>query len=77
MVSCAVSPDSKYLICPSETGKPFMWDILTGVKIELDHLNLDIKGSLSVCDWHPKYNLILIAGFVEWCPIFVYGNILS
>ena len=77
MPLCTVSPDNKYILSPSESGKPMLWDVFTGVQISLDHLNLDIKGPLSVCDWHPKYNLILISGFVEFCPIFVYGNTLS
>lgn len=37
---CAVSPDNKYLLAPSESGKPFMWDLFSGVPLSLDHLNL-------------------------------------
>jgi hypothetical protein len=65
------------LLAPSENGKPIMWDVLTGQIIDLEHLNLNIKGPLVSCDWHPKYNLIVLSGFVENCPIFVYGNVLN
>lgn len=54
-----------------------LWDLITGGPISLDHLNLDIKGPLITCDWHRKYNLVAFGGFVELCPILVYGNILS
>jgi hypothetical protein len=54
-----------------------MWDIFTGGQISLDHLNLNLKGRLVCCDWHPKYNLVALSGFVENCPVFVYGNVLS
>ncbi len=54
-----------------------LWDLITGGPISLDHLNLDIKGPLITCDWHRKYNLVAFGGFVELCPVLVYGNILS
>ena len=75
--NCAVSPDNKYLLSPSEAGKAVLWDVFTGTQISLDHLGLNIKGKLVCCDWHPKYNLVAISGFVNYCPLFVYGNILS
>lgn len=77
LADCAVSPDNRYLLCPSESGRPFMWDLSTGSQISLDHLNLDIKGALVTCSWHPLYNLVAFGGFVELCPIMVYGNVLS
>lgn len=73
----AISPDNKYILSPSESGKPYMWDLITGIPISTDHLNLDIKGNLITCAWHPKYNLIAFGGFVELCPVMVYGNVLS
>ena len=54
-----------------------MWDLMTGAQISTDHLNLDIKGPLITCTWHPKYNLVAFGGFVQLCPIMVYGNVLS
>lgn len=72
-----VSPDNKYILSPSESGKPYMWDLITGIPISTDHLNLDIKGNLITCAWHPKYNLVAFGGFVELCPVMVYGNVLS
>jgi WD40 repeat protein len=77
MVNCSISPDNKYLLAPSEAGKPLLWDIFTGTQINIEHLNLNIKGKLICCDWHPKYNLIAVSGFVDYCPIFIYGNILT
>lgn len=77
IVNCSISPDNKYLLCPSETGKPYLWDIFTGLQINFDHLNLNVKGKLVTCDWHSKYNLIVVSGFLDYCPIFVYGNILT
>ena len=75
--NCAVSPDNKFLLSPSETGKAVLWDVFTGTQISLDHLGLSIKGKLVCCDWHPKYNLVAVSGFLSYCPVFVYGNILS
>jgi WD40 repeat protein len=77
LANCAVSPDNKYLLSPSEAGKPMLWDVFTGTQIGLDHLGLNIKGKLVCCDWHPKYNLVALSGFVDYCPVFVYGNVLS
>lgn len=77
LLNAKISPDFRYLLAPSESGKPHMWDVITGLTIDLDHLNLNIKGKLSSCDWHPKYNLIVLSGFVEYCPIFICGNVLS
>lgn len=54
-----------------------MWDLGSGSSVSLDHLNLDIKGPLVTCSWHPKYNLVAFGGFVELCPIMVYGNLLN
>lgn len=76
-MDCAVSPDNQYLLSPSENGKPYMWDLRSGLSINVDHLNLQIKGPLVTCSWHPKYNLVAFGGFVELCPILVYGNVLS
>jgi WD40 repeat protein len=73
----AVSSDNKYLLSPSESGHPYLWEIMTGNSISTDHLNLDIKGPLITCNWHPKYNLVAFGGFVELCPIMVYGNVLN
>lgn len=73
----ALSPDNKYILSPSETGRPFLWDLVTGLPISIEHLNLDIKGPLICCAWHPKYNLVAFGGFVELCPVLVYGNVLS
>ena len=77
LVQCAVSPDNKYLLSPSESGKPVLWDMFTGTQIPLDHLYLNVKGHLVCCDWHPRYNLVAISGFFQFCPVFVYGNILT
>jgi len=77
LVQCAISPDNKYLLSPSETGKPCLWDVFKGSQINLEHLNLNVKGHLVCCDWHPKYNLVAISGFFEYCPIFVFGNVLG
>ncbi len=77
LANCAVSPDNKYLLSPSETGRPFLWDVFTGNQIPLDHLGLGIRGKLVCCDWHPKYNLVAVSGFIDYCPLFVYGNVLS
>ena len=77
LVQCALSPDHKYLLSPSESGRPCLWDVFTGSQVNLDHLNLSVKGPLVCCDWHPKYNLVAFAGFVEFCPIFVFGNVLG
>ena len=77
LLNSKISPDFKYLLAPSESGKPVLWDVFTGVTIDIDNLNLNIKGPLTCCDWHPKYNLIVLGGFVEDCPIFVYGNVLT
>ncbi len=63
LVQCAVSPDNKYLLSPSESGKPVLWDMFTGTQIPLDHLYLNVKGHLVCCDWHPRYNLVAISGF--------------
>lgn len=41
-----------------------MWDLITGLPKSVDHLNLDIKGPLTSCNWHPKYNLIAFGGFI-------------
>jgi hypothetical protein len=41
-----------------------MWDVFTGLQTDLSHLNLRLKGPLVCCDWHPKYNLIALSGFV-------------
>lgn len=60
----AFSPDNQYLLSPSESGKPYLWDLRYGNSIPVDHLNLDIKGPLITCDWHPKYNLVAFGGFV-------------
>ena len=27
--------------------------------------------------WHPQLNLVAFGGFVEYCPVMVFGNILS
>ena len=54
-----------------------MWDLITGLPKPVDHLNLDIKGPLTSCNWHPKYNLIAFGGFIQLCPIMVYGHVLS
>lgn len=35
LANCAVSPDNKYLLSPSESGKPFMWDVFTGAQMSL------------------------------------------
>ncbi len=59
-----ISPDFKYLLAPSESGKPLMWDVFTGALVDIDYLNLNIKGPLTCCDWHPKYNLVVFSGFV-------------
>ena len=64
LVDCAVSPDNQYLLSPSENGRPFMWDLKSGLSISVDHLNLEIKGPLVTCSWHPKYNLVSFGGFV-------------
>lgn len=77
LLNAKISPDFKYLLAPSESGKPVMWDVFTGLTVDIDFLNLNIKGPLTCCDWHPKYNLVALSGFVEYCPIFVYGNILT
>lgn len=77
LVDCAVSPDNQYLLSPSENGRPFMWDLKSGLSVSVEHLNLEIKGPLVTCSWHPKYNLVSFGGFVELCPILVYGNVLS
>jgi len=65
LINCKISPDFKYLLAPSESGKPVLWDVFTGTAIDIDYLNLSIKGPLTSCDWHPKYNLIVISGFTE------------
>lgn len=77
IVQCALSPDSKYLLSPSEAGKPILWDIFTGTQVSLEHLNLNVKGNLVCADWHPKYNLVAISGFFDHCPVFVFGNVLG
>jgi WD40 repeat protein len=77
LLNAKISPDSKYLLAPSESGKPVLWDVIKGVTIDIDNLNLNINGPLTSCDWHPKYNLVAFGGFVEDCPVFVYGNMLS
>ena len=77
LVQCSISPDNKYLLSPSEAGKPLLWDIFTGNQVNMDHLNLNVKGHLVCCDWHPKYNLVAISGFIQYCPIFIYGNVLG
>ena len=77
LAQCSVSPDHKYLLAPSESGKPALWDIFTGGQVSLDHLNLNLDGHLTTCDWHPIYNLVAISGFVPHCPVFVFGNILA
>ena len=63
LVGCAVSPDYKYLLAPSE-GKPLLWDVFTGGQVSLDHLNVILKKRLTTCDWHPKYNLVALSGFI-------------
>lgn len=64
ILNAKISPDFKYLLAPSENGKPILWDVFTATHIDLDHLNLNIKGSLTSCDWHSKYNLVVLTGFV-------------
>lgn len=77
LVQCSISPDNKYLMSPSEAGKPLLWDVFTGTQISLDHLYLNVKGHLVCCDWHPRYNLVAISGFFDHCPVFIYGNVLG
>ena len=77
LVQCALSPDNKYVMSPSELGKPVLWDVFTGNQISLDHLNLNVRKHLVCCDWHPRYNLVAISGFFDHCPVFVYGNVLG
>lgn len=77
IINCAVSPDNKYLLAPSANGRPYLWDVFTGAQIDISHLNLSIKGKLTSCDWHNKYNLVAFSGFVPNCPIFVFGNVLG
>ena len=35
LVQCCISPDNKYLMSPSELGKPMLWDVFTGNQIGL------------------------------------------
>ena len=40
LMDFAISPDNQYLLSPSESGKPFLWDLRSGLQVSVEHLNL-------------------------------------
>ena len=57
-----MSPDGSYIASGSETGSPFVWNVLTG---ELHSEDYECKFMDTICDidWNRKYNMIACSGF--------------
>ena len=75
-VRSCMSPDGSYLASGSETGSPFVWNILTS---ELHSDDYECKFMDTICDidWNKKYNMIACSGFGHQYPIMVYVYVKS
>lgn len=61
-VRSCISPDATYIASGSESGSPFVWNVLTS---ELHSDDYDCKFMDTICDidWNRKYNMIACSGF--------------
>ena len=72
MVKCTLSPDAKYLVSGSETGKPYIWDEFESI-LDTDSLECSFADLVSDCDWNPRYNMFALSGFGQCFPILIYA----
>ena len=72
MVQCTLSPDGKYLVSGSETGKPFIWDEFEA-RVDTDDLHCDFGDLVADCDWNPRYNMFAVSGFGQAFPVLIYA----
>ena len=76
MVQCTLSPDGKYLVSGSETGKPFIWDEFEA-QVDTDDLHCEFGDLVADCDWNPRYNMFAVSGFGQAFPVLIYAYVRS
>lgn len=73
MIKSCLSPDGKYLVSGSETGRPYIWDAETEEAItDINHYECQFLDIISDCDWNPRYNMFAVVGFGQEFPVLVY-----
>jgi len=71
-IKSCISPDGQYLLCGSESGTPYIWDISTGLEVNTGIYSYMVKQSVMAVDWNPTYNMVAMAGYGSAYPILVY-----
>ena len=57
------SPDNQFVISGSEDGKPYLWDVITGDRINLEKLGVNFIGPVTDVAWNPEYHMVAFCGF--------------
>ena len=72
MIRARFSPDGRYVIAGSEDGRAYVWDALSGIRVQAALNSLSYPQPLCDVAWHPSQHVLALTCFGGESPVLVY-----